>query len=159
MNRGMRRERYSSIVRYRVGNDFTLVIPPVRKGDSNEARKEKEAVFKAFRKVILSDRTFFSGDKNNEYWNNILLKREIVRDGRSYYKFNVTLTSYPERSTFDKNDLSRTLISNAIKFGVGLNVALVFGRVTITSVIFRPWSFVSCTECLHVLYHHQMQGS
>ena len=75
--------------------------------------------------MIFSDRTSFSGDKNNEYWNDILLKREIVCDGRSCYEFNVTLTSCPERSTFDENDLSRTLISNAIKFGVGLNVELV----------------------------------
>ena len=125
VNRGMRRERYSNIVRYRVGDDFSVVIPPMRKGYSREARKEKAAAFKAFRKVILGDRTSISAAKNDDYWKDHLLKREVLRDGRIYYEFHVTLTSYPERKTFDDYDLSRTLVSNAIKFGVGLNVKLV----------------------------------
>ena len=83
VNRGMQRIKFPKILRLRVGNSFTLVIPPIDRKEPKEAVKYRKLIHVEFRRVLLARTSpSMSAKEKDEFVLGELDKRSFLRGGK-----------------------------------------------------------------------------
>ena len=78
----MRRLQYSEFVRLNIGSRFTIVVPPSDRYDNDEAKKGRAAFLASARRLVLHGRGKLSADEREEFWQEELSSRAIMRGGK-----------------------------------------------------------------------------
>jgi len=99
---GMKRLRISHVLQLRVGDKFTLLVPPTDRRQHRSAIKPRNEVTNQFRNIIIAnaDTRNMSSDDKDDYFTKALQGRAIPRDGKDHHEYNVRITSHPERRYF-----------------------------------------------------------
>ena len=121
---GMRRVRFIDIVQLRVEDEFTVVIPPVDRFDSAEASKHRAQVDSLFRRIFLEGRGRLSAEEKEAIWEEERSRRSVMRDGKQFVEFHVTVRSYPERTVLSEENLPDSVMKSVVKIGAGLSVTV-----------------------------------
>ena len=97
-NRGMKRLEPSAIVNLRVGDDITIVVPPINRREPNTAKVARVATINLFKRIITANFLKTPEIDKEEFWMHKLNKHVVVREGKLYHEFHVVISKYAERS-------------------------------------------------------------
>ena len=120
-NQGMKRLKIPEILRLLIGDEVTIVIPPVHRKLHPEMQSRRNDVLASFRRVILASAVTDNLTPNQveQLFANEQSQRTVCSGGKSCVEFNVRVRNYPERAKLDllnplPNDISHWLgVGNA----------------------------------------------
>ena len=113
LNRGMKRLQAHDIVKLRIGDEITVLIPPIDRSrkEPKPAREARETIMSKMKRVFMAECGTMSTKEKDDYWKDELANRKITRDGKYLYEFHVIISSYAERSMLEMIDLPKEYIN------------------------------------------------
>ena len=126
VNHGMTRLLAKDVLQLRVGDEATLVIPPSNHRQDNIVNKQRSKILSRFKRILLLDAPWMTTAEGKQYIDEVMKTRTIVREGKDYYKFNLVVTSYPERHMLADRGLPNGTLDSLLhpSTGVGIYVEL-----------------------------------
>ena len=91
LDTGMRRLNYHAIVRLRVGDLITCVVPAINKYHHDLANDARELTRSLFRRALLVDRGSLNTENKKAYTDEQFLIRSINRDGKYFMSSTLKL--------------------------------------------------------------------
>ena len=126
-HRGMKRLESPTILRLRVEDKFTLVVPHIGKNSNDIPNRQRSDIMDRFKQILTLGITSSNTNERDQQYLDILGQRTIRMQSHSYYGFKLKITSYLECSKLKTTGLPKAHI-NAIldvRTGVGIYVNLI----------------------------------
>ena len=126
-HRGMKRLKSAAILRLRVGDDFTLVVPQFDNKKNDIPNCQRSDIMEILKGILMQGITSSNAIERDQQYSDLLKHRIIRREGRSYYEFNLTIVSYPERNKLETAGLPKAQIDSLLdaRTGVGIYANLI----------------------------------
>jgi len=128
---GMKRLKLPAILRLRVGDEFTLVVPHIGKNSNDSQNHQRPDIMDRFKQILTLGITSSNANERDQQHLDLLKHRIIRREGRIYYEFNLKITSYPERSKLEATGLPKAQIDPILDACMGAGMYV--------NVIVKPW--------------------
>ena len=114
------------VLRPRVGDEVTLVIPPSDHCKDDIVNEQRAEILSRFKRILLLDSPRMTADEGKQHINELMKAHIIVHEGKDYYEFNLVVTSYPERHKLAERGLPNATLDSLLhpSTGVGIYVEL-----------------------------------
>jgi len=122
VNRGMVRILAKDVLRLRVGDKVTPVIPPSDHCKDDIVNKQRSEILSRFKRILLPDTPWMTAAEEKQYIDEVMKACTIVREGQGYYEFNLVVTCYPEHHKLEDRGLRKATLDSLLHPSTGVDI-------------------------------------